>query len=162
MHTFGHQFTVQQKLVMEGHVLVTLLDPDIRGSFLFHSRNAVEMVVGSHDIEFADESVWEPCVLRSVTQEEAKTVCIRGKRDMKRDEAGRPVMELVFATRPSSEMLGGQLQGTQRIMTGRVKCNMAYTCLVHELFHPHRAVVVAKADGAKTSELHALLYRKLG
>ena len=52
---------------------------------------------------------------------------------MKRDEVGRPVMDLVFDTRPFSEMLGGQLQERQRIMTGSVKCKMAYTGLLHEL-----------------------------
>ena len=109
---------------------VKFLDPEARGSLLFHLRNVVKMVVESHDFEFADESVWEPCVLRSTTQEEAQTVCIRGKKCMKRDEAGRPVMELVFDTRPFSEIPGGQLQ---RIMSGRVECNMAYTGLLHEL-----------------------------
>ena len=37
----------------------------------------------SHDSEFADESVWEPCVLRTMTQEEVQTVYIRGEKGMK-------------------------------------------------------------------------------
>ena len=133
MYTFGHQFTVQQKLMMGGHLPMTLMDPDSRGSFLFHLRNAVKMVVERHDSEFVDESVWEPCVLRSMTQEEAQTVYIRGKRGLKRDGAGRPVMELVFETRLFVEMLGSQLQGRQQILIGKMKCNMAYTNLLHEL-----------------------------
>ena len=98
VYTPGHQFTVQQKLVMGGHAPMTLLDPDARGTFMLHLRNTVFMVVYSHAFEFADESVWEPCVLHittgSMTQKEEEerrrhTVCIRGKKGMKRDKAGR-------------------------------------------------------------------------
>ena len=131
--TLVHQFTAQERILMGGQVPVTLFDPEAHKSFLFHLRKAVKMVVNSHDVEFADESVWEPCVSKTVTQEEAKTVCIRGKEGMKRDEAGRPVMELVFDTRPFSEMPGGQLQGRHRNINGTVEYNMAYTGLLHEL-----------------------------
>ena len=52
---------------------------------------------------------------------------------MKRDGAGRPVMELVFATRLYAEQLEDEVQERRRIMIGRIMCDIAYTNLLYEL-----------------------------
>ena len=163
VYTIGHQFTVQEKLVMGGHVPV----PDVsnaRGSFLFHHRNAVKVVMECHNFEFVDESILVPCLLETMTQEEARTVYIRGKKGMKRDGAGRPVMELVFETRLYAEMLEGLLQGRWGPSIPGFQCVMAFTNLLHEVLvrNSHRAVAVAKANCAEISGLHSLLSHKLG
>lgn len=128
------QFSGQEKAVLAGHATHLNLKYD-HGFRSFILRLAVHIILMGHYCSPAEEYQWGPYVSRDIEEEENMMVFIQGKKGLRRDEEGRPLMELVFKTWSQEELL----MAPKAMM--RNKINLTFTLLLHQLLSRNSALV---------------------